>query len=139
MNSTDTIAAIATAQAAGGIGIVRISGSDSVAIAEKIFVPVSGAKLTRSKGGFSIAVHPPGETQMVDDMLLQNRVDFALTADYSTGSELERVVQAILRQIAAVDECARLHAGHLDGARRRIEEREARPVTYEGTWMGVRE
>ena len=50
MNSTDTIAAIATAQAAGGIGIVRISGSDSVAIAEKIFVPVSGAKLTRSKG-----------------------------------------------------------------------------------------
>ena len=100
---------------------------------------VPSMKLTRSKGGFSIAVHPPGETQMVDDMLLQNRVDFALPADYSAGSELERVVQAVLRQIIAVDECARLHASHLDAARRRIDAREGRPVAYEGTWMGVRE
>ena len=100
---------------------------------------VPSMKLTRSKGGFSIAVHPPGDTRLVDDMLLQNRVDFALTADYSAGGELERVVQAILRQIVAVDECARLHAAHLDGARRHIEEREAKPVAYEGNWMGTRE
>ncbi|MBR3504192.1 MAG: haloacid dehalogenase-like hydrolase [Clostridia bacterium] len=100
---------------------------------------VPSMKLTRSKGGFSIAVHPPGETAAVDDMLLQNRVDFALTADYSAGSELERVVQAVLRQIVAVDECARLHASHLDAARRHIDARKARPVTYEGKWIGERE
>ncbi len=100
---------------------------------------VPSMKLTRSKGGFSIAVHPPGDTQLVDDMLLQNRVDFALPADYSAGGELERVVQAILRQIVAVDECARLHAAHLDGARRRIDGRKAKPVAYEGNWMGTRE
>ena len=50
MATTDTIAAVSTAQAAGGIGVVRISGSDATAIAEKIFNPVSGARLTRSKG-----------------------------------------------------------------------------------------
>ena len=100
---------------------------------------VPSMKLTRSKGGFSIAVHPPGDTSLVDDMLLQNRIDFALTADYSAGSEMEHVVQAILRQIIAVDECARLHAGHLDGARRNVEARKSRPVAYEGTWMGTRE
>ena len=50
MQSTDTIAAVATPQAAGGIGIVRISGGDAVSIAEKIFEPVRGSRLTASKG-----------------------------------------------------------------------------------------
>ncbi|MBQ3442483.1 MAG: hypothetical protein IJG33_04470, partial [Selenomonadaceae bacterium] len=33
----DTISAIATAAGAAGVGIVRLSGEDSIAIAEKIF------------------------------------------------------------------------------------------------------
>lgn len=36
-----TIAAISTGQAAGGIGIVRISGEDALAVADRIFRPVS--------------------------------------------------------------------------------------------------
>ena len=35
----DTIAAIATAPGQGGIGIIRISGPDSLKIANKIFSP----------------------------------------------------------------------------------------------------
>ena len=34
---TDTIAAIATAMSSAGIGIVRISGSEAVAITDKVF------------------------------------------------------------------------------------------------------
>lgn len=45
-----TIAAIATPNAPGGIGIVRISGENAVEIAAKIFRPVSGKNLTESKG-----------------------------------------------------------------------------------------
>ncbi len=45
-----TIAAIATPNAPGGIGIVRISGENAVEIASKIFRPVSGKPLTDSKG-----------------------------------------------------------------------------------------
>lgn len=45
-----TIAAIATPQAAGGIGIVRISGEDALKIAEKCFTAVSGKKPTEMKG-----------------------------------------------------------------------------------------
>ena len=37
----DTIAAIATAAGEGGIGIVRISGEESLEILNKVFVPVS--------------------------------------------------------------------------------------------------
>ena len=36
---TDTIAAIATALSSSGIGIIRISGSDAVAVAERMFEP----------------------------------------------------------------------------------------------------
>lgn len=45
-----TIAAIATPNAPGGIGIVRISGENAVEIAAKIFHPVSGKALTESRG-----------------------------------------------------------------------------------------
>ncbi len=45
-----TIAAIATPNAAGGIGIIRISGEDAISIAEKCFTAFSGKKLTEMKG-----------------------------------------------------------------------------------------
>ena len=48
--TNDTIAAIATPAAAGGIGIVRISGAFAIETAEKIFRPVRQTKLTASKG-----------------------------------------------------------------------------------------
>lgn len=48
--TSSTIAAIATPQAAGGIGIIRISGEDALDIAKKVFLPVSGRDITASKG-----------------------------------------------------------------------------------------
>lgn len=47
---SDTIAAIATPQAAGGIGIVRISGEQSAEIADRVFDAIDGKSLTRSAG-----------------------------------------------------------------------------------------
>ncbi len=95
---------------------------------------VPSMKMTRAKGGCSIAVHEPGDTHLVDDMLLQNRTDFAILADYSPGSEMEKTVQALLKQIRAVDDCARLHAAHMDEARRRIRQRDRQPVMSEESW-----
>ncbi len=45
-----TIAAVATPNAPGGIGIIRISGDEALEIAGKVFEPVSGEDLSRSKG-----------------------------------------------------------------------------------------
>jgi len=51
MNSNQsTIAAIATGQAAGGIGIVRISGCEAHAVADRIFSARSGCTLADSPG-----------------------------------------------------------------------------------------
>ncbi len=43
---TDTIAAISTAYGKGGIAVIRISGDEAVAVAEKMFKPVSGRPLS---------------------------------------------------------------------------------------------
>lgn len=45
-----TIAAISTGQAAGGIGIVRISGENALFVADRIFKTVSGLKLNTLSG-----------------------------------------------------------------------------------------
>lgn len=45
-----TIAAISTGQAAGGIGIVRISGENALNVADRIFKSVSGLKLKELSG-----------------------------------------------------------------------------------------
>lgn len=45
-----TIAAIATGNAAGGIGVIRISGDDAVEIASCVFKPADGKPLTCVKG-----------------------------------------------------------------------------------------
>lgn len=45
-----TIAAISTAQGAGGIGIIRISGEKAIEIADKVFVSFSGVKLAELEG-----------------------------------------------------------------------------------------
>ena len=45
-----TIAAIATAQGQGGIGVIRISGPESIALASKIFKPIVNKNILEVKG-----------------------------------------------------------------------------------------
>ncbi len=49
VNLDDTIAAVATPIGSGGIGIVRISGGEAVAIADSLFVPNKGKTLKERK------------------------------------------------------------------------------------------
>ena len=45
MFHTDTIAAISTGMTSSGIGIIRISGPEAIAIADKVYDSRSGKKL----------------------------------------------------------------------------------------------
>ena len=67
-------------------------------------------KMTKQKGGYSIAVHAPGKTELADDMLLQGRADFSVEADYSENSEIEQVVTLLMRRIHASHELTLRHA-----------------------------
>ena len=54
VNDSNTIAAISTPLATGGLGIIRISGDDAIKIAAKVFVPY-GTKEVESMTGYSAA------------------------------------------------------------------------------------
>ena len=45
-----TVAAICTPQAAGGIAMIRISGPEAAAVAEKIFLPAGRKKISEMPG-----------------------------------------------------------------------------------------
>lgn len=47
---SDTIAALSTPLAPGGIGVIRISGDDAISIADKVIKTISGKKLESMKG-----------------------------------------------------------------------------------------
>ena len=75
-------------------------------------------KLTRIKGGYSVAVYAPDakDTHLSDEMLVEDRVDFCARADYSAGSEMEKVVTLLLKQIAAKSEARKEHLKQYDRA-----------------------
>jgi len=68
----DTIAAISTALGEGGIGIVRISGKESIAIAAKIFKPKVKRKIKDLKSRFLYLgdVIDPESHENVDEVLM---------------------------------------------------------------------
>ena len=79
---TDTIAAIATALSSSGIGIIRISGSDAVAVAERMFEPaVAGKRLSEQK---TYTIHygyiRDGEERIDEVLLLLMRGPHSYTA-----------------------------------------------------------
>ena len=52
---TETIAAISTPSAAAGLGVVRLSGTDALAVAAKVFRPVDPAKTPDKLSGYTAA------------------------------------------------------------------------------------
>ena len=87
----------------------RIPFSNMIYIADGL-TDVPCMKMTKQKGGFAVAVHPPGETELADDMLLQGRADFSVETDYTPGSELERIVTMLMRRIRASADVSMEHA-----------------------------
>ena len=65
-----TIASVSTPNAVGGIAVIRISGDDAIAVAETIFKPFGGKKVSEMEGytcAYGIA-HDNG--QRIDDCVL---------------------------------------------------------------------
>ena len=62
-----TIAAIATPNASGGIGVIRISGDDAIAVADNVFRAVSGRKLCEIKGYTALFGHIYENESAVDE------------------------------------------------------------------------
>lgn len=93
----------------------RVPFSNMIYIGDGL-TDVPSMKLTKLNGGHSIAVWQEDE-QISNEMLLEGRVDFAVKADYSRGSDMEKMVFAIIDQIAASAKTAQMARGGLRPAR----------------------
>ena len=69
MYTTDTIAAIATAVGESGIGIIRISGSEAIAIAEQVFKPKKDKSLAEVESYTAHYGHISAEGQIIDEVI----------------------------------------------------------------------
>ena len=67
---SDTIAAISTALSSSGIGIVRISGDDAVAVADRVFRSPSGKKLADQKSHTIHYGHIYDGEKAIDEVLV---------------------------------------------------------------------
>ena len=65
-----TIAAISTAPAIGGIGIIRLSGKEAFNILEKIFVPKNKQKIEDIKGNTIKYGHIVYNGKIIDEVLV---------------------------------------------------------------------
>jgi len=72
MNQEDTIAAVATAAGEAGIGIIRVSGPQAVAIAAKLFLSTSGKRFTQLPDRHILHgnVHDNMTGQLIDEVIL---------------------------------------------------------------------
>lgn len=101
----DTICAIATAQQ-GAIGIIRVSGKESINITDKIFTPINGISLSERKPYTLTYGHINGENgELVDEVLVSLfRNPHSYTGEDSTeischGSPfiLQQVMQLLIK------------------------------------------
>ena len=65
--SEKTIAAVSTPTGEGGIGVVRISGSEAIAIGDKVFCALSGKKLSTLKGYTALFGKVMYENEVLDE------------------------------------------------------------------------
>lgn len=67
-NDTSTVAAIATAStSAAGIGVIRITGKNAIAVADRVFKSVSGKKICEKNGYTALFGHISDGEEVIDE------------------------------------------------------------------------
>ncbi len=67
----DTIAAVSTPYGKGGVAVIRVSGDQALAVAERIFAPLNGKKLLEHLNRTAVygLLRDPEDGQVLDDVL----------------------------------------------------------------------
>ena len=73
MEKTETICAVSTAKG-GAIGIVRVSGSSSIALCDKVFRPQKGVKHLSDypdrRAIYGLVVSPEDDDEIIDEVII---------------------------------------------------------------------
>lgn len=114
MEASDTIAAISTPLGMGGIGIVRLSGEDSVKILKKIFKPKKDIKIEEIKSHQLVYGHiyDPQKKELIDEVLISimkapatyTREDMVEINCHSGIVVLKKILEIVLQMKARLAE-----------------------------------
>ena len=63
--------------------------------------------LVKKNGGHSIAIHPKDDKEVVQQIYDDNRCDFIVEADYSSGGEMDKVVKMLIDLISVQEKLER--------------------------------
>ena len=98
----ETIAAIATPLAEGGIAVIRVSGGEALSVAEKVFFPVSGRTVSGMKGYTACygEIHDNG-IRIDDGVLLIYRAPHSYTGEDTAEISCHGGIYAAKRVLAA--------------------------------------
>ena len=97
-----TIAAIATPPAQGGIAVIRVSGADAVKIAAEVFRPLSGRSVTEMKGYTACYGEIfDGGTRLDDGVLLIYKAPHSYTGEDTAEISCHGGVYAAKRVLSA--------------------------------------
>lgn len=81
----------------------RISHQNIVFIGDGMTdVPIM--QLVKKNGGNSIAVYPKNQENKIDYLIEDDRVNFKCSANYRTGSKLEKIVKLVIDQVSVTNE-----------------------------------
>ncbi len=91
----DTIAAVATAYGEGGIGIIRISGEESLSILNKVFQPI---KKHIEKNDVEKYIFKPESVSMtIGEPIVNRRLIYGHIIDYHTNQVIDEVLSVYMK------------------------------------------
>lgn len=77
----------------------RISTKNMIYLGDG-FTDIPSMRMTRETGGYAIAVYQKNDKKVVNDLLIDNRIDFYAKADYQENSEIDKLIKKILNEIS---------------------------------------
>lgn len=81
---------------------VRIPYSNMIYIGDGL-TDVPCMTLLKGKGGKSIAIYPKGKQEKVAQLVEEGRINYTCRGDYSSNSEIEKIIKLIINQISISD------------------------------------
>ena len=104
MEEKDTIAAIATGMGNSGIGIIRISGTDAIGVADRVF---RGKKKASAMETYTAAFgHVVDENENVIQQVVNDEISFGFVVGKPNNSNL------VTRLVKSIDLVAYVYNGH---------------------------
>lgn len=86
----------------------RISTKNMIYLGDG-FTDIPSMRMTRETGGYAIAVYQNNDKKIVNDLLIDNRIDFYAKADYQENSEIDKLIKYILNDISIKAKLNKLH------------------------------